>query len=159
MKNILDFLPISTDRLVLKQTDIFDIDLIMKMDKQEETQLYLGGVKNKTEAERVEFLKKKNKNGNSLTAYLNNIAIGFVGLKINGAGAEISYIFDSDFTGNGYCSEAVSKLIDVVFNQLNLEYIFAYSKSENIASKRVLEKHNFKVNGIKEDFIYYLLEK
>ena len=62
MKNILDFLPISTDRLVLKQTDIFDIDLIMKMDKQEETQLYLGGVKNKTEAERVEFLKKKNKN-------------------------------------------------------------------------------------------------
>ena len=88
-----------------------------------------------------------------------NIAIGFVGLKINGAGAEISYIFDSDFTGNGYCSEAVSKLIDVAFNQLNLDYIFAYSKSENIASKKVLEKHNFKVNGIKEDFIYYLLEK
>ena len=159
MNSLLELLPIYTDRLVLKQTDVCDIDLIMKMDKQEDTQLYLGGIKNKTIDERIEFLKKKRSNGCSLTVFLDGVAIGFVGLKINGACAEISYIFDSDFTGNGYCSEAVSILIDVAFNQLNLDYIFAYSKNENIASRKVLEKHNFIVGGTKDEFIYYLLEK
>ena len=32
----------------LKRTTIDDVDLLLKMDKQKETQMYLGGVKNKS---------------------------------------------------------------------------------------------------------------
>ena len=52
-------LPIETDRLIINKTTIEDIDLILKLDKQEVTQKFLGGIKNKTREERIEFLKKK----------------------------------------------------------------------------------------------------
>ena len=47
MKNklLLDLLPIETERLIIKNTTIEDVDLLLKMDKQEETQKYLGGIK------------------------------------------------------------------------------------------------------------------
>ena len=54
-----DLLPIESDRLIIKKTTTDDIDLILKIDKQEETQKYLGGVKNKTKEERIDFLKRK----------------------------------------------------------------------------------------------------
>ena len=47
-KNLLfiNLLPLKTNRLIIKQTSCIDIDLILKMDKQEETQKFLGGIKN-----------------------------------------------------------------------------------------------------------------
>ena len=44
-----DFLPLYSDRLMLRKTTEDDVDLLLKTDKQEETQKFLGGVKNKTE--------------------------------------------------------------------------------------------------------------
>ena len=99
-----ELLPIYTERLKIVETSIDDIDLILKMDKQESTQKYLGGIKDRSREERIEFLKNKK---NSLTVLLDDIRIGFVGLKIDNNIAEISYIFDSDYVGNGYCSEVV----------------------------------------------------
>jgi hypothetical protein len=80
--SILDYLPIHTDRLILIQTSRDDVDLILKMDKQESTQKFLGGIKNKSRDERIEFLDRKHNNGNSLTVMLDNVSIGFVGLKV-----------------------------------------------------------------------------
>ena len=54
-----ELLPIYTERLKIVKTSIEDIDLILKMDKQEDTQKFLGGVKNKSREERLEFLNKK----------------------------------------------------------------------------------------------------
>ena len=77
-----ELLPLYTERLMVIETSKDDIDLILKMDKQEVTQRYLGGVKNKSREERLEFLSRKK---NSLTVLYNNNRIGFVGLKINDA--------------------------------------------------------------------------
>ena len=152
-----ELLPIHTERLSLIETSVDDIDLILKMDKQEDTQLFLGGVKNKSREERLEFLSNKK---NSLTVLLGDIRIGFVGLKINEDKAEISYIFDSDYTGDGYCSEVVKTLVDIAFNKLNLNKVYAYTKEENIASIKVLTKNGFiKKDSNNEDFIYYELER
>lgn len=46
-EKLISLLPIETERLIIRLTSILDIDMILKMDKQEETQKYLGGVKNK----------------------------------------------------------------------------------------------------------------
>lgn len=152
---LIDLLPINTERLILRQTCRDDVDLILKMDKQEETQKFLGGIKDKSREERIEFLDKKNKNGNSLTVFLDVIPIGFVGLNVNDKSGEISYIFDSDYVGKGYATECVLKLIDIGFNELRLDYIYANTLEDNIASKKVLLKTGFIFMEFRDEFMYF----
>lgn len=144
-----------------KLTDVDDIDLILKLDKQEETQKYLGGIKNKSREERIEFLEKKSKNSTAYTVMLNKENIGFIELKINEASAEVSYIFDCNYWGLGYGTKAVNMILDIGFNKLKLISIYAYTLDDNIASKRVLEKNGFNYNNkiIKNDleFLEYII--
>ena len=152
-----ELLPIYTERVKIMETSIDDIDLILKMDKQESTQKYLGGIKDKSREERIEFLKNKK---NSLTVLLDDIRIGFVGLKIDNNIAEISYIFDSDYTSKGYCSEVVKELVNIAFNKLNLNKLYAYSKEDNVASIKVLTKNGFvNKDSNNKEFIYYEMER
>ena len=156
---LIDVLPIYTERLMLKQTSIDDVDLILKMDKQEETQKFLGGIKNKSKEERILFLEKKNLNGESLTVFYRNIPIGFIGIKVNDCEVEISYIFDIDYTGRGFCSEVVQKLIDIIFNKLEINRIYANCKEENLASQKVLLNNKFVKKYFKDDFWCFELLK
>lgn len=141
------------DMISLKRTTIDDVDLLLKMDKQKETQMYLGGVKNKSREERIEFLKKKELNSNNYTVYLNNsIKIGFIGLKKIPNYYELSYIFDSDYTNKGYCSKA----IEILLKDYKDIKIIAKFKKENTASIRVLEKNGFMYKDKDEDdFLIY----
>lgn len=147
----IDLLPIKTERLYIRKTSLEDIDLLLKMDKQEITQKYLGGVKNKTREERIAFINRKldkfNKGlAGQLTICLNDgTPIGFSGLSINEDenSSEIGYIFDYDYCNKGYCTESCKKLIDIAFNILDLDYIFADTVEGNNSSKRVLEKLGF----------------
>lgn len=171
MKNnhFINLLPLLTDRLVIKSTTVNDIDLILKLDKQEKTQMFLGGIKDKSYDERILFLKKKedkfkNRIISSLTVYLNNIPIGFIGLKINEElnEGELSYIFDLDYTKCGYCYESSKKIIDVCFNNLNINRIKADTVLNNYDSIRVLEKLGFEeTNTLKNEegieFKYFIL--
>ena len=152
-------LPIETDRLIINNTTIEDIDLILKLDKQEVTQKFLGGIKNKSKEERIEFLKNKD----SLTVSLkDNTKIGFIGLKIdkdNNSG-ELSYIFDYDYSSMGYCTEACQKIIDICI-LLGLDFISAETIKENNSSKRVLEKLGFLYQNetIKDNVVFMHYKK
>jgi RimJ/RimL family protein N-acetyltransferase len=181
MKNekLISLLPLETDRLIIKATSTDDIDLLLKIDKQEVSQKFLGGIKNKTREERIAFLEKKEKKFadnivGSLTVCLKDeTPIGFIGVDINekDSNAEISYLFDSDYTGHGYCYETCYKLIEISFKILGLEKVYANTISGNIGSIRVLEKLGFKHEGTRRkhvfvetlneyrDFLYYGLLK
>lgn len=164
-KQLLNLLPIETERLIIKSTSLEDIDLLLKMDKQVETQKYLGGIKNKTKEERLEFLKRKVDKINSgiassLTVSLKETPtpIAFVGLKISEEenSAELSYIFDYDYTRKGYCTEIIKKLIEIGFSDLKLTKVWADTIVGNDNSKKVLEKLNFqKTNERKENEIIF----
>lgn len=151
-------LPLETKRLIIRPTSTEDIDLILKMDKQVETQIYLGGTKNKSKEERLSFLEKKVnkfKAGymSSLTICLKDgTSIGFCELNINEDNntAELSYIFDFDYCNKGFCTEACSVLIKVGFEKIKLNKIHANTLDENESSKRVLEKLNFKPEGVRK---------
>lgn len=172
-KQLLNLLPIETERLIIKNTSLEDVDLLLKMDKQVETQKYLGGIKNKTKEERLEFLKRKVDKINSgiassLTVSLKETQtpIAFVGLKISEEenSAEVSYIFDYDYTRKGYCTEIIKKLIEIGFSDLKLTKVWADTIVGNDNSKKVLEKLNFqKTNERKENEtifeIYELINK
>ena len=156
-KELLKLLPIETKRLVIKKTTLDDVDLLLKLDKQEETQRYLGGIKNKTKEERISFLKKKE---NSLTVFLkDNTKIGFIGFKIEKNIATLSYIFDNDYTNNGCCTEACSALISFS-NKLNISKMVADVVENNNPSRRVLEKLGFLfVKSKDEDQLFLEFEK
>lgn len=162
-KKLISLLPLETDRLIIKPTSTDDIDMILKMDKQEDTQMYLGGTKNNTRSERIAFLERKaskfdNNIAGSLTVYLKdeNIPIGFTGLSINeeNNNAEISYIFDCDYTNKDYCTEVCKKLLEVAFNELDLNKVYADTMGENKASSKVLEKLNFRYEGTRRKHVY-----
>lgn len=164
-KQLLNLLPIETERLIIKNTSLEDVNLLLKMDKQEETQKYLGGIKHKSKEERLEFLKRKvdkiNKGiSSSLTVFVKETEtpIAFVGLKISEEenNAEISYIFDYDYTKKGYCTEIVKKMIEISFSKLKLNKVWADTILGNASSKKVLEKLNFqKTKERKENEIIF----
>ena len=63
--------------------------------------------------------------------------------------AEVWFKIHKDFWSKGYASEALTKLIDVGFNDLALHRIEAGCAVENIASSKVLEKVCMKKEGMK----------
>lgn len=160
----MNFIPVKTERLVIRKTLLKDVDLLLKMDKQEITQKYLGGIKNKTRKERLEFLRKDKNSSNTLSlTILLDKPIGFIRLKFYDDRLSLSYIFDSDYINNGYCTEAVKKIIDICFNELNINSIIADTKEENLKSINVLNKLGFKFRNIDDigeaKFLNYILKK
>ena len=153
MKNkmFISLLPFKTERLIVRKTSLEDVNMILKMDKQEETQKYLGGIKNKTKEERIIFLEKKLEKfdrglAGQLTVCLKDkTPIGLVGLNINEESntGELGYIFDYDYCNKGYCTESCQKLLDIGFNKLDLKSISADTVDGNGSSARVLEKLGF----------------
>ena len=157
-KLISNLLPLETKRLLINVSSDADVDLLLKMDKQEQTQKYLGGIKNKSKEERIEFLKRKS---NSLTIYLKNkTPIGFVGIGINpeNNSAELSYIFDNDYCNKGYCTEACEKIISVCYEDLKVELYKKYKNDRHSYTYEVLEKLGFTCEeSNREDFLDYKL--
>ncbi len=149
MKNqeYLELFPITTERLIIRLCQKEDVELLLKTDKQEKTQKYLGGIKNKSREERLEFIKEKI--GRSTTICLkDNTPIGFIGLKIKEDNyAEIGYLLDYDYWKNGYCLEACQKLLEIAFEKLDLTKVIADTVEGNIDSQRVLEKLGFEYEG------------
>ena len=82
----------------------------------------------------------------------NDIPIGCVGLLFHpdtnhwwGEGAaELGYWIAEEYWGNGYATESSKALIEHAFNDLDVKTIYATYRTENIRSKRVLEKLGFR---------------
>ena len=96
----------------------------------------------------AEFIK-----GNSLIlAIINksdNLLIGSIGLHINKKNkyAELGYWIGKEYWNNGFCSEAVSGIVNYAFEKLHLNKIFANFITSNVASGKVLEKNGFIKEG------------
>lgn len=56
-KQFIALLPLKTKRLLIKPSSTKDIDLMLKLDKQDDTQKYLGGIKNAAKEDRIAFLE------------------------------------------------------------------------------------------------------
>ena len=70
----------------------------------------------------------------------------FKGLDSNGI-AEIGYGISEKYQNYGYATEAVKAVLEWAFSNPNVTAVEAETDSENVASKRVLEKCGFVLNG------------
>lgn len=68
--------------------------------------------------------------------------------------AELGYKFSSKFHHNGYASEAVEKLLDIAFTELNIHRVTAHVQGDNHPSIRLLTGLGFEKEGICRDFLY-----
>lgn len=87
-----------------------------------------------------------------LAIIVNNKAVGGIGLTlgvdIERISAELGYWLGEKYWGEGITSSAIKGIINYGFNELGLERIFAKPLEHNTASRRVLEKNGFKLEGI-----------
>jgi ribosomal-protein-serine acetyltransferase len=60
----------------------------------------------------------------------------------------VGYWIDQDFAGKGITTLSAKALVEYGFTKLNLNRIEITCAVENIASQKVAEKNNFKLEGI-----------
>ena len=79
-------------------------------------------------------------------------AVGGIGLTpgedIERISAEVGYWLGEEHWGKGIASSALKGIINYGFNEFKLERIFAVPLEQNNASRRVLEKNSFVLEGI-----------
>jgi len=80
--------------------------------------------------------------------------IGLMHIDRKHKNAEIGYWLGKKYWGQGLMTEAVELILDFGFEKLRLHKIYARLFEKNIASKRVLEKSGFKLEGKIRETIY-----
>lgn len=67
--------------------------------------------------------------------------------------AGVGILITPNYQKNGFATEALSILIDYSFTNLNLHQLYANITSDNLKSIKLFESKNFKVVGVKQDWI------
>jgi ribosomal-protein-alanine N-acetyltransferase len=116
------------------------------------------------EEEAVKFIRKTHYQIKTNKGYVFGIVlkdtgkiIGAIGLiKINWThkNAEAGYWIGRSYWNRGLMTEAIELLLKFSFEQLQLHRVNAYVFTENITSKRVLEKNGFQREGEVREAIY-----
>lgn len=61
--------------------------------------------------------------------------------------AELSYVLNKKFEGNGYATEAAAKLRDIFFEDLSGERLYARHTLDNIKSMNLMARIGMKIEG------------
>lgn len=67
---------------------------------------------------------------------------------------EIEYCIGEAFQNKGYMTEAVTAILNYGFNEMGLNKVQVCHKSNNMPSKRVIEKSGFTYEGTLREFFY-----
>ena len=147
---------LETERLILRAWEITDLDDFFEYASVEGVGEKAGWEHHKSKDKSLEILKMfiEEKKVFAIVLKENQKAIGSIGIEEcredldtnleNLLGRELGYVLSKDYWNKGIMTEAVSKVVDYCFNTLKLNFLMASYFNYNIASKRVLEKLNFK---------------
>ena len=171
---------LETDRLILRAWEITDLDDFFEYASVEGVGEKAGWEHHKSKDKSLEILKMfiEEKKVFAIVLKENQKVIGSIGIEElseeldkdldNLLGRELGYVLNKDYWNKGIMKEAVSKVVDYCFNTLKLNFLMASYFNHNIASKKVLEKLNFKFykdiiietryNNIKEKSTLMLLK-
>lgn len=159
------YLPVlTTERLVLRKILPSDYkDMYEYASKEEVTKYLLWSTHPSVEHTKqyIEYLQSRYKIGDfydwAITLRDTGKMIGtcgFTRFDFSNNAAEIGYVINSDFWKRGYCSEAVSKMIEFGFETLKLNRIEARYMKENIRSRHVMERCNMIYEGTMKSAVY-----
>ena len=138
-----------------------DLDNIFLLDSNPEVMKYVGVPPTTEKGESARMLEniinQYQNNGTGRLAVIEKETsqfIGWSGIKlltdeVNGLKNvyELGYRFLPEFWGKGYATESALASLDLGFNQLNAEKIYAYADVDNQSSNHVLTKLGFENKG------------
>jgi len=148
---------IETDRLILREIRVTDIDGMYALDSDPEVQRYLGNNPLQTKEQSLEainFIRQQYiDNGIGRWAIIDkqtNDFIGWTGLKyiteltnkhINYY--DLGYRLRKEYWGKGIASESAIASLTLAFDELKAQEVYAIADSENIGSNAILKKIGF----------------
>jgi [ribosomal protein S5]-alanine N-acetyltransferase len=155
--NFSPFPYLKTKRLVLRQLIIADADAIAALRSNETVNKYLERVKTTSAEEALLFIDKINNSiSNNQSIYWvialqeNNQLIGticFWNIVAEDDTAEIGYELLPNYHGKGIMQEAITAVINFGFTKMKIKTITAFPLATNIASIKLLEKNDFKIDA------------
>jgi len=151
------FVPLQTDRLVLRPYSISDIPTLLPLIGAREVAATTLRIPHPyTESDARDFIAATQRDVSISNEWRLAIAIresdalcGGVGLRLepDHSRAELGYWIGVPHWGNGYATEAAQALMKYGFDSLHLHRIFASHVAGNIASARVLQKIGMRYEG------------
>ncbi|HEY6976084.1 MAG TPA: GNAT family N-acetyltransferase [Chitinophagaceae bacterium] len=155
--NFTPFPDLITERLILRRLQTEDANEIFVLRSSDEVNRFLGRPKATTIDEARQFINKINNAINknesvywAITLKPGTRLIGTIccwNISKENEQAEIGYELHPEFQGKGIMQEAILKVIDFGFEQLKLKTIIAVPSCDNIRSRKLLEKINFKIDS------------
>lgn len=151
-------LHLETDRLILRNIQLTDIDGMFELDSDPEVHKYLGNkpfkTKSQSEANIYEIIKQYEIYGIGRWAMVDKMSnefMGWSGLKFNTITLnghtnfyDVGYRIIKRFWGKGYATESSIAALDYGFNTLNLDTIYGITEKDNQASHQILLKIGLK---------------
>jgi len=147
-----------TERLTLRELVPSDVEGLFAVDSDPEVNIYLGNNPVKSIEQTIgiiQFIRNQyTENGIGRWAMIEkttNNFIGWAGLKLVKEPTnnhcnyyDLGYRLNKNYWGKGFATEAAKASVDYGINQLNLKDIYGMADTNNIASKKVLEKVGLK---------------
>lgn len=158
------FPTLETERLILREITIEDVNAIFSSLSNDEVTRYYGQdtMKDIEEAEKVidifatNYVEKRGIRWGIQRKGDEEIigTIGFHAWFHKHKRAEIGYEIHPDYWRRGYTHEALLEIISYGFDEMELTRIGAVVFTENKASKKLLTKMGFKNEGLLKDYMY-----
>ena len=155
---------IETERLVLRKLKVSDYADMYEYSKMKEVTKYLLWKEHpdiRYTRDYIAFIQSQYRAGNfydwALIDRQSNKMIGtcgFARLDFENNSAEIGYVINPKFWGSGYATEAVKRVIEFGFENMNLHRIEARYIIGNEVSRRVMEKCGMTFEGIHNSSLY-----
>ncbi|MCQ1528429.1 GNAT family N-acetyltransferase [Lutispora saccharofermentans] len=144
---------LETERLYLRHFKTGDIDEYSKIMGQDEVGQWLprgrGYTKEEVEKSMAGMSKHWEEKGYGIWAVIEKESgkiIGHCGLNFvkQNDEVEVLYALGKEYWGLGYATEAAGAALDFGFDVVGLDRIVAFAKTDNTASKKVIEKIGLK---------------
>ena len=147
-----EFSILETERLILNEISMNDVDFLFEIRNNDENNKFIGRKKSSLEEVKQFIIDRisdfKEKRGITWIIYdkhtRQNIgSICYWNFNFENNSAELGYELTPKFQGKGFMKEALSKVINFGFKELNLQIIEAFTDEKNKSSIKTLVKFNF----------------
>ncbi|MCF6409500.1 GNAT family N-acetyltransferase [Pseudalkalibacillus salsuginis] len=151
--------PFNTERLILQERTIRDIESCINMDRDPEVVRFINGPW-KNETKHREFVAARIRNeypkglGYWTIEHKNKNFLGWIMLiPIDNIGPEIEigWRLKRDYWGQGYATEAAKPILDHAFHTVGIDRVVADIHFENEDSIRVAQKIGLESEGLQDE--------
>lgn len=145
--------PMESERILLRPVSFEDAEDMFEYTSDEETTRFLYAAHKDLDQTKnfiANYFMKEPIGKYAIVIKDSEKMIGAIEFRVheyNNSG-ELGYTVNRHYWGNGYATEAGELILDLAFNVLGLERVFAAYEVKNVASGKLLERLGMKCEGI-----------